>query len=97
MIRVTIELVSAIHPSRDKVLGIAHIANDGACNYKYGLSKWAPQTSQVWKASRAALSGTEELTADFHSGEILGFDNVKRGAWDLLYLVLKVAVGSRNR
>ena len=29
MIRVTVELVSAIHPSRSRLLGVAIIANDG--------------------------------------------------------------------
>ena len=29
MIRITVELVSAIHPSRNKVLGVAEIMNNG--------------------------------------------------------------------
>lgn len=38
MIRVTVELVSAIDSANDKVLGVMHIANDGKgtdakCNY----------------------------------------------------------------
>lgn len=88
MIRVTVELVSAIHPSRSKVLGIAEIANDGgesvATNgdkgsYDVALSKWAPKTSQTWKR-----------------GRVEGFDRKHRGPWDLLYLALRSCVGYRN-
>lgn len=100
MIRVTVELVSAVDPSRDRLLGVAHIANDGQCNYKYGLSKWAPKSREVWKAGRVGLVAdleAQQVTDDFLKGEIVAFDNVKRGAWDLLYLVFKAAVGDRNR
>ena len=31
------------------------------------------------------------------AGEIAGFDNVKRGAWDLIFLVLRQALAGRNR
>lgn len=88
MIRVTVELVSAIHPSRSRVLGVAIIGNDGSTSiatdgergaYNVTLSKWAPNTSQIWKR-----------------GRVDDFDRVKRGAWDLLYLALRACVGSRN-
>ena len=32
MIRVTIDLISAIHESRDKRLGVMYISNDGTCD-----------------------------------------------------------------
>jgi hypothetical protein len=88
MIRITMELVSAISPDRNRVLGIAEIANDGkesvATKGMYGsytakFSKWSPKLTETWK-----------------SGKVENFNRIKRGAWDLLYLALKSAVGERN-
>ena len=84
MLKITVELVSAIHPSRSKILGVATIANDAsgtheAGNYRVTLSKWAPMENQVWKA-----------------GAVTGFDRKKRGAWDLLFMALRNTVGRRN-
>lgn len=88
MIKVTIELVSAIDPTRSKVLGIALIANDGVTSkesdgnlgsYSVTLSKWAPKLRDVWK-----------------SGRVKDFDRVGRGPWDLLFLALRNTVGDRN-
>lgn len=84
MIRVTVELVSAIHPSRSRLLGVAIIANDGTgtvnkCDYDATFSKWAPKHTEAWKR-----------------GKVAGFARMSRGAWDLLYLALRDAVGSRN-
>ena len=83
MIRVTVELVSAVAPSRDIILGIAEICNDGTGdkdtgNYKVTLSKFGG--SGVWK-----------------TGEVKNFDRINRGAWDLLYIILKKLVGGRNK
>ncbi len=89
MIRVTIELISAIHPNRNTVLGVAEIANDEKTSnetggrlgsYSVKLSKWAPMLNDVWKR-----------------GRVENFDRVKRGPWDLLYLALRSCVGSRNK
>lgn len=83
MIRVTVELVSAVHPSRSKVLGVATIANVGGDaetgDYNVRLSKWSPRTSETWK-----------------TGSVKGFPRLKRGAWDLLYLALRDCVAGRN-
>jgi hypothetical protein len=88
MIRVTVELVSAIDPKRSRILGIAEIANDGETSsrtagafgsYKVRLSKWSPRTNETWR-----------------SGRVQHFDRRGRGAWDLLYLALKAVVGERN-
>lgn len=107
MIRVTLELVSAIDPSRDRLLGIAHIANTGRAaphaapgsskyTYEVWLSKNLPgRTKELWRRGRAAIPD-DQLLADQVAGEIIEFDNVKRGAWDLLYLALKAVVGGRN-
>lgn len=88
MIRVTVELVSSIHPSRSKVLGVAEIANDcqqslltdgdqGA--YDVRLSKWAPKLHETWRR-----------------GRVKNFDRVTRGPWDLLFEALRACVGDRN-
>lgn len=89
MIRVTVELVSAVHPDRSRVLGIAEIGNDGVTStatdgkrgsYTVRLSKWAPKLGETWKR-----------------GRVVDFDRVKRGAWDLLFLALRACVGERNK
>jgi hypothetical protein len=83
MLRVTIELVSAAHPSRSRVLGVAEIANVGGTvergDYSVRLSKWAPKLSEAWRA-----------------GEVKGFDRVRRGPWDLLLYALVTLLGERN-
>lgn len=84
VIRVTVELVSAVDPSRSRLLGVATICNDGTgtvdrCDYDASFSKWAPKQDEAWKRSR-----------------VTGFTRQTRGAWDLLYLALRNAVGSRN-
>lgn len=100
MIRVTVELVSAIDPSRDRLLGVAHIANTGTltgagCNYKVALSKWAPRTRETWKQGRFSLQD-DQLEQDQMTGTVVGFDNVKRGAWDLLFVALRSLLADRN-
>ncbi len=89
MIRVTVELVSAISPDRSKVLGVAEITNDGELSNQTGgnkggydirLSKWAPKLKETWKR-----------------GRVENFDRQKRGSWDLLYLALRNIVGYRNK
>lgn len=102
MIRVTLELVSANGAGRDRPLGVLHISNagpspHGGTTYEVRLSKNLPgRTAETWKKGRAAIEAGEYLNADFLGGSIVGFDNVKRGAWDLLYLCLRCVIGSRN-
>ncbi len=88
MIKVTIELISAVDKKHNKILGIAHIALDRESvvrsdgkkgDYSVTLSKWHPKTNEIWK-----------------SGEVHGFDRLKRGSWDLLYLALKNILSERN-
>lgn len=84
MIRVTVELVSAIDPKRNKVLGVAVIANDGKGtathgNYDVVLSKAGAAISQKWR-----------------QGRVEGFARKNRGGWDLLFLALRACVGERN-
>ena len=107
MIRVTVELVSARHADRDRLLGVAYLANTGApdtqglMTYDVWLSKTLPGLAhQKWRGGRAG-SIPEELahvTAEatgLHT-EVACFDNQRRGVWDLLYLALKAVVAGRN-
>lgn len=107
MIRITVELVSARDANRDRLLGIAYIANTGRAHPskppgsdKYAYQVWLSktmvgQTDKVWKSGRAAIAD-DRLIEDCMKGEVVEFDNVRRGAWDLLYLALKAIVGARN-
>lgn len=88
MIRVTVELVSAIDPIRNRVLGVAEIVNDGVRiretggkrgSYIVRLSQWAPSLTRTWR-----------------KGRIGDFDRRQRGPWDLLFLALRTTVGARN-
>ncbi len=87
MIEVTCKLISAIHPSRDEVLGVIKINNDLKTSvetagrrgsYKFSLSKRG--NKGIWK-----------------EGRVENFDRKQRGCYDLLYLGLKEIVGSRNK
>ncbi len=89
MIRVTVELVSAVDPKRSKVLGVAKLVNDGVDSlftagdkgsYVCTFSKMEPKTKETWKKS-----------------QVKGFDRNRLGPWDLLYLGLRAAgMGLRN-
>lgn len=95
MIRVTVELVSARDSSRDRLLGVAHICRLDRGVYHGRLSKWAPKTSEQWKAGRVGIPD-DHLDQGVLEGTIVGFDDVHRGAWDLLFLALRAIVGARN-
>lgn len=82
MIRVTVELISAIHPSRNQILGVAEISNDASGSRSRGNYRFA--------LSRRGGKGI------FRRGEVTNFPRNQRLGWDLLYLVLKAAVGGRN-
>ena len=107
MIRVTLELVSARGEARDRLLGVAYLANTGKSgsprglgfDYTVWLSKTIPgRTDEAWKTGRAAITADDAaLINEDPAGLVLGFDNVRRGAWDLLYLALQAVVGPRNR
>lgn len=100
MIRVTVEMVSANGPERDRLLGVAYIANTGRgehgrYTYEVFLSKWAPKEKEAWKRGRAGIPD-DRLLEDQMRGEVVAFDRNKRGAWDLLFLALRAVIGSRN-
>jgi hypothetical protein len=102
MIRVTLEMVSARGPAHDRLLGVGWIANDGGNTaagtlYEAVFSKTLPgKTDQPWKKGRLALRDDAALLVDVEPVQIPDFDNVARGAWDLLFLGLRAVVGKRN-
>lgn len=104
MIRVTLELVSARGAERDRVLGVAYLANTGVETSpgKYGYTLWLSktipgQTDKSWKTGRAAITGDDQqLLLQPPDGKVESFDNVTRGAWDLLFCALRSVIGARN-
>ena len=101
MIRVTLEMVSARGPEYDRLLGVGWIANKGGSavgtTYEALFSKTIPgRTDETWKKGRLALHDDAAQLVDCEPVQIPDFDNVARGAWDLLYLGLKSVVGRRN-
>lgn len=102
MIRVTVELVSAIDPSRSRLLGVAEIGNDG---------ETTRESEGLFGAYNVRLDEDEKPLADYQCrlskwapkerdtwkrGRVARFDRKRRGAWDLLYLALREIVGRRN-
>jgi len=76
MIKVTVELISAISPDRDRHLGTMYIENDRTGtptigNYQAKLTKFKSQTV-VWRVAKC-----------------LGFNRKRESPWYLVYLLLK--------
>lgn len=82
MIKVTVELISAIHPSRNRVLGVATITNDGT----------GTETIGNYDVSLSKAGGVQE----WRGGRVEGFKRLRLGGWDLLYRALRNIVGSRS-
>ena len=82
MIRVTVELIPH-GVGKPRHLGTAYIVNDGSGDVVIGNYK---ATLSKWGRPKAVWKGVE----------VKGFNRKKRGAWDLLYLTLKAAVGKRS-
>jgi hypothetical protein len=85
MMRISIDLVSAISKERDRSLGTMDIELIGVTpdqqvgKYRYTIYQWG-EKKRVWK-----------------TGEVQGFNRKLRGGWDLLYRILHHAVHTRNR
>lgn len=87
MIRITVELVSAISADRNETLGVAEISNVGGTvsrgNYFVRLSKRGRSFRRFGEP--------------FRTGVVEGFPRKRLGGWDLLYLALRECVGDRNK
>ena len=82
MIRVTIELISA-RTGKTRHLGTALIANDGT-----GTKEVCDYNFSLSKWGKPGQA--------WKKGRVTGFQRLKHGAYDLLYLALRAAVGSRH-
>lgn len=84
MIKVTMQLVSALGPDRNKTW-TAEISNDRT-------------TTEETKGRRGAYIYQlfDAGGRIFREGRIANFPRKERGAWDLLFRVLLNAVGNRN-
>ena len=80
MVKVTVELISAI-TGETSTLGVAYIANDGRG------SKTRGNYDAVF---------TLKSKAPWRMARVEDFPRQRLYAWDLLYRVLKQAVGERN-
>lgn len=89
---VKIELWPHGDESRARCLGKAAIAlqkisSDGRVgSYRYHLLKWGKSVSSMMEHPKSNI---------WREGEVHGHDRIKRGPWDLLFMVLRDAVSSR--
>lgn len=84
MIRITVELLPGGDASQAKHLGTATIWNDGSGDVEIG--NYGATFSKWGRPGEVWKRGT-----------VKNFPRHGRGPWDLLYLALKSAVGTRNR
>ena len=84
MIRVTVELVSSRGAAHNELLGVGLIGNDGD-----GTPTIGHYTYTLGKR------GTKALQA-WRQGAVRDFPRKRLGGWDLLFRVLRDAVGKRN-
>jgi hypothetical protein len=83
MLRVTVELLPQGDETKAEHLGTATIANDGTGTIEFG--------NYV-----ARFSKWGQPNDIWKKGTVRNFPRKGRGPWDLLYLALRDAVGSRN-
>lgn len=94
MIRCTIELISAVDSSRNRVIGLVEIANDGTGteamgNYTVLLKKTPPFTGALFKNWKRGTLPGETDDAPVIIGEIIGHHRTRRGVYDLLFRGLR--------
>ena len=83
MLVVRIELWPGGDESRKRILGLAHIINDGTGdentgNYVVRLFRWGSD-GRIWK-----------------SAQLFGFKRKRLGPWDLLLSALNATIGNRR-
>ena len=83
MIRITIELLPLGSEIGKRHLGTAEIVNDGTGTAI--ISNYDVRLSK-WGAPKSTWKKTR----------VVGFNRRKRGPWDLFYVALRNAIGSRN-
>lgn len=103
MVRCTIEIVPFGIESRKQTIGLIEIANDltgtkETGNYKIILKKTPPFTGALKQVWISALLNELKDDEDIMTGNVKGFNRVKRGPYDLLYRALKACdLDKRNK
>lgn len=86
MIRVTVELLSAISPTRNRVLGVMHIANDGVTSR---------ETSGKRGSYDFAIFGKRQQV--LRQGRVEDYPRKSALIWVLLHRALNIAFGKKER
>lgn len=88
MLRITVELLAGGDLSRRRVLGVATIANDGRESRSTGGAR----------GSYCVTLSKWEPKADqvWKRGRVEGFDRKRFGPWDLLFLAVLSALGTKR-
>jgi len=87
MIRVTVELLSAISPARNRVLGVMNIANDGVTSSETGGKRGSYNFIIRGKRKDRAL----------REGRVENYPRKSALVWVLLYRALHVAFGKKEK
>lgn len=88
MIRITVELVSAI-TGKTTLIGVGEIANDGTGSTTTG-------NYDVRLLKSPAYAKPQNVGGIWRKGRIEKFPRQRLGPWDLLYRALRACVGPRN-
>lgn len=103
MLRCTIELVPHGFEERKRTIGIIEIANDGSGDYDQGNYKVILKKTPPWKGAlkhqwKKALLNLSHEDKEIITGNVQGFDRIKRGPYDLLYRALRACgLDRRNK
>lgn len=84
MIKITVELLPFGFEKKKKLLGSMVIYNDATGSHDIGNYKFH---ISKWEPKEKEI---------WKTGEVKGFDRIKRGCWDLLYLCLKSVLEGRS-
>lgn len=87
MIRVTVELISAISPSRNRVLGVMSIANDGVTSQETGGKRGSYNFIIRGKRKDRAI----------RQGRVEDYPRKSAIVWVLLLRALTVAFGKKEK
>lgn len=97
MIRVTVELLPFGDPTHPEHLGTALIANDIRDSLESGGRLGSYQVVLSKRGHPIESISGAPASRIWKRGQVRGFDRIKRGPWDLLYLALDSIVASRNK
>lgn len=87
MIRVTVELISAISPARNRVLGVMHIANDGVTS----------RETDGKRGSYNFIIRGKRKDRVLREGRVEDYPRKSALIWVLLHRALNVAFGKKEK